>query len=534
MNQENGYIQVEYREDNEAFVVYYPPVLNGVKPDYKECTEYLKGHGFENYNNQEFRALICGDAKSEMSLGVGDGLEFIESMSYKISLDKMKVTCRFYPPSKNGMTMDAKDILGELAKKNVNFGIDQDFIINFMNNRVYFTDFVIAEGRAPVHGIDDKIEYFFNTNPSLKPKHNEDGSVDYHNLDNVCQVREGDLLARLHKGDRGTNGKDVTGRDIPCRTVKTLRLEKGKNLHLNEDMTEIYSEVTGHVSLVNGKVFVSDVYEVSGDVDNSVGNIEYNGNVHIRGSVRGGFQVIAKGDIIIDGVVEDALIQSDDGQIIVKCGIHGMKKGLLDAGGNVITKFIENASVFSGGYVEAGSITYSDVSASDDVIVCERKGTIAGGVIRAGGKVDAQTIGSPMGAATQIEVGMAPDKKERYVQLQREISVLSQNINKLKPIIKTYNKYIQEGKQLDQKNALYLQKVAGELTKNTKMLEENQQEFNALHQELITSRHAKVMVSKDIFPGVSITISDITFNVKDKRSFCQFEKKNGEIVVNNL
>ncbi len=534
MTQENGYIQVEYGEGDEAFVTYYPPTGNGVKPAYKECVEYLKNKGFEGFNNQQLRNMITGDTQAKMSIGFGDGIEFSESLSYNISLDKMKVTARFYPPSKNGNLLNAQDIIGELAKKNINYGIDQDFILQFMKNRVYFTDFVIARGQDPVHGIDDRIEYFFNTNPTLKPKHNEDGSVDYHNLGNICQCKEGDLLAKLHKGDKGANGKDVTGKDIPCRTIKTLRLEPGKNLKMNEDQTELYSAVTGHVSLVNNKVFVSDVYDVAGDVDTSVGNIEYNGNVHIHGSVRGGFQVIAKGDIVVDGVVEDALIQSDEGQIVVKCGIHGMKKGLLDAGGNIITKFIENASVFSGGYVEAGSITQSDVSASDDVIVSEKKGVITGGIIRAGGKVDAQTIGSPMGTITKIEVGMAPAKKERYVQLQREITVLSQNINKLKPIIKTYNKYITEGKQLDQKNAMYLQKIAAELAKNTKQLEENQNEFNALHQELITSRHAKIKVNKDIYPGVSITISDVGFQVKDKRSFCQFEKKNGEIAVSNL
>ena len=91
MNQVNGYIQVEYREDNEAFLIYYPPKESGEKPDYRECSEYLKSHGFENYDNQAMRQLILGDAKSEMSLGVGDGIEFIESMSYKISLDKIRI-----------------------------------------------------------------------------------------------------------------------------------------------------------------------------------------------------------------------------------------------------------------------------------------------------------------------------------------------------------------------------------------------------------------------------------------------------------
>lgn len=533
MSQKNGYIQVEYRDENEAFVVVYPPVDDGEPAQYKECVDYLNAHGFTDFDVQEFRRILNFGEKAEMSLGVGDGLEFIESMSVKISLDKMKVTCRFYPPSTKGNNLEVKDIIGELSSKSVNFGVDQDLILAFIEDRVYFTDFIIANGKPPRHGLDDKIEYFFNTNPTLKPKHNDDGSVDYHSLNTICHVNEGDLIARLHKGDRGESGKDVSGKEIPCRSVKILKLETGKNMRLSEDLLELYSEATGHVSLVNGKVFVSDVYEVPADVDNSVGNIEYNGNVHVKGSVRGGFSIIAKGDVIVDGVVEDALIQAE-GQIIVKCGIHGMQKGILDAGGNVVTKFIENAKVFSGGYVEAGNITHSDVSAADDVIVSEQKGAITGGITRAGGKVDAQTLGSSMGAQTIIEVGMAPEKKERYVQLQREITVLSQNINKLRPIIKTYNSYVTAGKQLDQKNALYLQRIATELKKNTEMLAKDQEEFNELHQELITSRHAKVLVRKDVFSGVSITISDVSRMVNDKRSYCQFEKKNGEVVVSNL
>ncbi len=533
MNQENGYIQIEYRENNEGFVLFYPPKEGGEPVPYKESYEYIKAHGFEDFNNQEYRMLISKNEPGEMSLGIGDGLEFIESMSIKVSLDKMKVEARFYPPSTNGNTMDVKDIIGELSRKGVNYGMDQETVLEYMDNRVYFTDIVIAEGKPPRHGRDDRIEYFFNVNPSLKPKHNEDGSVDYRDLNTICQVNAGDLLARLHKGDKGENGKDVSGKEIPCRTVKVLKLETGKNLYLNDDSTELYTDVTGHASLVKDKIFVSDVFEVPADVDNSVGNIEYNGNVHIKGSVRSGFSVIAKGDVIVDGVVEDALIQSE-GQIIVKCGIHGMKKGILDAGGNIVTKFIENARVFSGGYVESGNITQSDVSATDDIIVSDRKGSITGGIIRAGGIVDAQTLGSPMGTTTAVEVGMAPEKKERYVQLQRELTIISQNINKLSPILKTYNGYISAGKQLDQKNTLYLQKIATELKKNTELLAAEQQEFNALHQELITSKHAKVIVRKDVFPGVGITISDVSMNIKEKRSFCQYEKKNGEIVVTTM
>ena len=97
----------------------------------------------------------------------------------------------------------------------------------------------------------------------------------------------------------------------------------------------MYSKVDGHVELTDGKVFVSDTFEVLADVDTSTGDINYDGNVHIKGNVRTGFCVRAKGDIIVDGVVEGAELYSD-GQIILKRGIQGMNRGLLQAKGNII------------------------------------------------------------------------------------------------------------------------------------------------------------------------------------------------------
>ena len=61
--------------------------------------------------------------------------------------------------------------------------------------------------------------------------------------------------------------------------------------------------------------------------------------IHDIERLQGGFKVVASGDIVIEGVVEDATVISD-GQIIVKHGIHGMNKGVLRAKGNIICKFI--------------------------------------------------------------------------------------------------------------------------------------------------------------------------------------------------
>ena len=59
----------------------------------------------------------------------------IASISVIISLDKMRVTCRFYPPSTNGgKLLSAEDIVSDLAFRKVKYGIDQEAVLSFLNN----------------------------------------------------------------------------------------------------------------------------------------------------------------------------------------------------------------------------------------------------------------------------------------------------------------------------------------------------------------------------------------------------------------
>ena len=147
-----------------------------------------------------------------------------------------------------------------------------------------------------------------------------------------------------------------------------------------------YSEVAGHATLEGDQIFVSNMYEVPANVDTSTGDIEYEGNVLVHGNVIAGYTIKAKGDIVVEGVVEGATLYAG-GHIILKRGIQGMDRGVLRANGNVISKFIESATVEAGGYVTADAIMHSNISAKGDITVEGKKGYITGGTIRSGTQV---------------------------------------------------------------------------------------------------------------------------------------------------
>lgn len=529
----NGYFQLQVKPEG-VFVKIYPPTEGGEAVKFKELTDYLGFRQLEQYNVKELNDAVKNQSEiTEVAVAPPMELFVNESMDIEVSLDKMQVICRFYPPSNGGQMMDAAEIVNDLAYKHIRYGVDQEQIQEFLMKREYCKDYIFAKGTEPVHGTDARIKYYFNTDVNLKPKKNEDGTVDYRELNTISHVNAGDLLAKLIPEDPGMPGKDVYGTEIRPRTVKKATLEYGNHIQINEDRTEIFSEVTGHVSLVNGKVFVSDVYEVPADVDNSIGNVEYSGNVHVKGNVKGGFSVKAEGDIIVEGVVEDAELEAG-GQIVVKRGIHGKTKGVLKAAGNIICQFIENATVSSGGFIETDCILHSNVSAFSEVHANGRKGFITGGTIRAGMLVEAQTIGSEMGAATRVEVGTDPAKKERFLELKTILAEGNSELEKIKLILATYTKKLQSGEKLPPEKMGYVQKLAYSYKAKQSILEPAQEEYNILQRELSMANSAKVQIKKSIYPGVTISISEMEMMIKDEQSFCQFTKRDGEIVRSTL
>ena len=160
----NQYFQLEFRDINACLHI-YPPQEGGAMLNIAEVTEYLASKKYEKYDIKELNAAIKNaDEETIVVVGNWDGIPVRESIEVNVSLDKMKVVCRFYPPSVGGAKLQAEDILSDLAFHKVKYGVNEEVLKEFLGNRKYCTDYMIAAGQPPVHGTDAKIEYFLNTN----------------------------------------------------------------------------------------------------------------------------------------------------------------------------------------------------------------------------------------------------------------------------------------------------------------------------------------------------------------------------------
>jgi uncharacterized protein (DUF342 family) len=531
----NGYFQL-YPTEQGIYLRVVKAIDGGAEVDGHEVTQYLQTQGIPfdppTLNQGLQVALVSEMAESSVPL-VNQPLQPVsESFSLTISSDRMTATARFYPPSVGGPRLNYDYFVIDLLKKNVSFGVKEEVFKEFLAYPLYCTDYVVAEGTLPRQGSDAYIEYFFNTHLDSRPSLNEDGSVDFFNLNNINHCHAGQLLATLTPEDKGDPGFTVSNEQVRPREVKTAVLRVNKNMTLSPDKLNLTSDVDGHVSFVDGQVFVADVYQVE-NVDNSTGNINFEGSVVVMGNVNTNFSVKAKGNIEVQGVVEGAELESG-GDIVIRRGMKGMGRGKLKATGNVISQFIENSKVEAGGYVSADAIFHSEVIAKDEVTVTSKKGFITGGRVCAGSKVQVKTLGSQMGSDTIIEVGADPTTKNRIQELQKHIMELNKSIKAAQPILNSMAQKIAQGIKLSPDQIEYVRNLTVENKKKNAELEDAMDEIDELQEHLERTGTAQVIVTGDVYSGTMIIIGDVSMTVQNSMSYCRFLVQGGDVKMSAL
>jgi uncharacterized protein (DUF342 family) len=528
MAQINGYFQLVRKEDGK-YIKLYSSLGEGNAVTYDDIVDYLSMVGVVGYDSNIIREAIMTLFENKVFKLMNTVIAPVkESAKVTVSDDRMSAYIVFYPPSESNLLLSEEDIKSSIIKANIKHGIQAGRISEFMKNRVYNTSIEIAKGMPTVEGKSATIKYYFQTNRSLKPKQNEDGSVDFHQLDMISHVNKGDLLAELIPADTGIPGIDVFGNILrPLKVVNKI-MKHGNNIYLSEDGKYMYSNVSGHVELADDKVFVSDTYEVLADVDSSTGDIEYDGNVLIKGNVRTGFTVRAKGDIIVNGVVEGASLISE-GQIILKRGIQGMNRGILQAESNIVTKFIESSTVKAGGYVATEAILHSKVYSKGDVIVSGKKGNVTGGEIKSGTLIHLKTAGSTMGTSTNLEVGVNPTLIERYHQLEQDIVKMQEEKDKIVKVLTLFKRKVMQGESIPVEKLQYLQTISQQNQNLDSELVKIVAEYEQMQKQMESNVNGRIIVDNMAYPGVKITISNQMYIIKVTEHHCQFVRDKGDI-----
>lgn len=504
----------------------YPARDGGEEARLGEIAEYLDGYGIV-YDKAKVEMMILEDDEDVYRLGSGACPPYRESYVLDVARDGMSATVRFIPPTETGERMTYDDFVRDLKLRKIVYGIQVgELQKHFQSGGIYCQDIILAKGREATPGKDASIQYFFNTDAHRRPAVCEDGSVDYFRLTTINQCKKGDALARIIPEVPGVDGSDIYGQKIRTKEPKRATLKFGQNIALSEDMHTIYTLVDGHVALLDGKVFVSDIYEVQ-NVDVSTGNIDYQGSIHISGNVTTNFEVKAGGNIIIEGLVEGAKITAG-GSITIGKGVNGAAGGMIKAGGDVMAKFLENARVVAGGFVHAGAILHSRVSAGTEIIVEGKKGLVVGGYVQAAKRIEAKSVGAAMGATIILETGVNPLIKTQYTRVQKIHADTLKTLQNAEVILTSFKEKLNK-MHFNESQLNYMKSVSALVEEKTAELQELEARMEKLHRMMETQKQAEVMVHGEIFPGATIIIGDATKTIQTSCHNSRFVREEGEI-----
>lgn len=524
-----GYFQFESKCDG-LYVTVYPPIEGDKPVAVSEAMFYIEKKKIPDCNfvllNDAFKAGVSDVTTVKISDATVYPMQ--EFGDYKMSSDCMTMEAVFYPPFVGAEELSFSEIERDIQALGVKYGIDEKAIEQFLSERRYFEPYIVAVGKPARDGEEGYVEYKFNPDLKATPKMNEDGTVDFHTLENVNHVKEGDVVAVLHPEDRGESGCDLFGRPVLPKKVGHVIFRHGNNLSISEDGRSLISKVSGHVMLEGDKIFVSNVLELV-NVDASTGDINYDGSVVIKGNVLAGFSVNATGDISVSGIVEGATVVSG-GNITFNRGVQGMNRAVIKAAGNIVSKFIESANmVQAGGSIETDSILHSRVTAKGPIVASGRNGLIVGGDVRSIVLVEAKNIGNEMGTMTVVGVGVDPTAKRRVDELRQSLQKLGDNKIQLNQILTALRKKQDLEGQLTPDKIELRQKSTRNLILLERELTAQKNELEELRVQLSEDGNARIKVLRNIYIGTKLMFGDQSYFIKEKGGFCQFVKEKADI-----
>ncbi len=225
------------------------------------------------------------------------------SSSIKISA---KIMEKIYPK------LTYQEIMDYLIDNNVKYGYKEDVIEDIINNPQDNYCELVAEGNYPVEGKDARV----------KVLDKQSGDPTKYNF--IASFRSGDVIAYLEPAKSGMPGISVSGQKIEPKPIRKLTLESGKGVTIFNDKAIANQKGRPKVEIKKDKAIVSLVkeYIIKGDIDKSTGNLEYEGDLIVLGSIQDYFNARIGNNLRVHGNIAQAQVEIG-GNIFVSKSIIG-------------------------------------------------------------------------------------------------------------------------------------------------------------------------------------------------------------------
>ncbi|MFC1551895.1 flagellar assembly protein A [Candidatus Latescibacterota bacterium] len=484
--------------------------------------------------------IIVSPENEDVLIAEIDGYVLIDQVSIQvtpffeieISEDKYEAFATVTKPLNEGDIV-AADLKIFLAEKGITYGVLDEEIENILKQELFDKSVLVARGKKVVNGKDGEIKYFFET--EIKPKMDENGNIDYKELNIIQNVHEGAKLAEIIPPEPGVKGVTIYNEIIAPQLGEQPSLPIGKNTRPGPDNPNVLlSEIEGSVKLKGTVVDVELVITIRENVDFSTGNIDFIGPVIVNGDVKSGFKIKSQSDVQVNGVVEDAVIESG-GNVLLKTGFIGRGHGEITAQGEVTAKFCENQTITAKGSIHISEYAMqSNIQTSDTLTITEKNGLIVGGETYAVKGIRAKTAGNDNYTPTALFAGVDKEFNEKLHLVKESLTGIIENQKNIDRVLQKSVRMKLVKKTLPEETINMLNKV--KTIKDEKEIEKKKTviEIEKLKSKIDEYKEAKVEILDVVYPETTITIYDKHIKVNEPRKSLYFTYGEEKLIAIDL
>lgn len=416
------------------------------------------------------------------------------------------------PPVNGGAEPTFEEVMNKLKANGVIYGINEETVRKIVDEQIYETRVTVAVWTPSVEGVNGEIEYRFEKQVKASPTEDEKGFVDYKDLGLIRTVRKGTVIADITPPIEGTPGMDVRGRVLKQRVGKKAAYAIGTNTELTPDGLQIIASTDGNINFRNGAFVVDQVVTISGNVDASVGNIKFVGDVIVKGEVFEGFTISSNANIIVHGNVNGASLEAD-GDVTIKKGCINSK---IVAHGNVTANFCEHSTIECDGDLVSSSFVICNVYCGGELAARGRQGGLLGGSYTCLNGIEASNIGTKSYTPTLLTIGDNALLAEEKENVLKQIEKNNGELEKLTLVINFLNEKKKELKTLPEDKEVFL----GNAARQKVMIGMENKKLRKRIEEIDISLANKQFLSIEckgyLYPGVKIIINDAVFKVESE------------------
>ncbi len=435
----------------------------------------------------------------------------------------------------NGVIPSVASLLFCLKRKGIIVGLKQEVVSSLFHNALFDKELVIAEGKEPVRGKDASIAMEVNILHDFKPQEKRNGSVDYRNVNTITKVVSGQVIARKIPPTNGEPGRTVRGEEVSPEAGKDMRFPGGKNTRVSEDGLCLLAVKSGFIYKDGDLIQVSDLLPIPKDVDFSVGNIKYSGDVHIMGNVLPGFTVETEGNIIINGQIESARIISRDGCVEIHKGVIGKGETYISGKKKIQIEFVQDAVLVSEGSIAISKFCLHCESVSNAFEAKEAHSSVIGGHIKAYTSIELFQAGNEKGVPTKLSL---VDKNEQQNKEKlKELEILRK---KLSDEFESVKKQLKTKAVLLKKTGNTTDRVTDELKKWLNMYKDLSLKMQFVEKNILSIQEklknpvigdGSIKIFGSVFPGTELEFYGVTKSIKSIMTNKIFRFKDGSIAV---